>query len=151
MRPGVNEDALGGGRLAGVNVRGDADVPRRAPACKARFAAFGDSSACSCAHRFNKCVRADQNKSAPSKVLVRGVRRESCYLPAEVGEGLVGLSHLVNVVALADCVALALIGFHDFSGGACFIGMPLRASAKSTNPAQARARPGDPPGFPSGT
>ena len=31
-------------------------------------------------------------------------------------EGLVGLRHLVNVIALADRVALALIRFHDFQG-----------------------------------
>ena len=47
-------------------------------------------------------------------------------------EGLVGLRHLVHFIALADGVALALIGFHNFRGQRVLMAMPLRASAKST-------------------
>ena len=50
-------------------------------------------------------------KNAPSGKLPG--RLKVLILPAEVRESLVGLRHLVNVVTLADCAALTLIGFHD--------------------------------------
>ena len=53
-------------------------------------------------------------------------------LPAEMCKRLVGLGHLVHLVALANGVALPLIGLQISAASASRMGVPLRASAKST-------------------
>jgi hypothetical protein len=52
------------------------------------------------------------DKKRPEQGLLPG-RVKVFQLPTEVCEGLVGLGHFVNIVALADGSTLALVGLHD--------------------------------------
>ena len=126
---GVKKNALGQRRLAGIDVRGDADVPRpleRELAVRRirirRVAGF--------------CSRVAEAMTGKS-------------LPAEMGEGAVGLRHLVSVVALLDRVALA------GSGVPQFVRQALRPSAcrggcrRIARSSASRAKPDAPASLPS--
>ncbi len=83
---GVEQDTLGGGGLAGIDVGHDADV---------------------------------------SGILQRNFSRHSfsfLRLPAVVGESLVGLSHLVGILALLHGAADVVGGVHDLAGQALLHG-----------------------------
>src|SRR5882724_6941466 len=56
---------------------------------------------------------------APRERSAVGARLDYILLPAEMCKCLVGLGHLMHLIAFTDGVSQALVGFHDF-GGQCF-------------------------------
>ena len=113
---GVEEDALRGGRLAGVDVRGDADVARVLERERAvggvEFGKFGHG----------------RNRLRAAEI--------TCGLPLEVGEGTVGLGHLVRLFALLHHVAGVVVGVDEFGGEGFGHRGALAAGGGGGDPAQ---------------
>jgi hypothetical protein len=105
---GVEKDALGQRRLAGVNVRSNTDVPRssRAGTCGSANLGFVDAGF--------------------SKVSVAITKK---LLPAEMCKGAVRLRHLMGVVALLDRVPWPAAASLSSAASASAIGIPRRLSA----------------------
>ena len=100
---GVEQDALGGGGLAGVDVRHDADV-----------ADLGQVGVCTVWPRGSESLRlavgAGRREAARPGIARVESRQRS---PAVVGEGAVGLGHLVGVLAALDRGTQAVGGVQD--------------------------------------
>src|SRR5213594_2599117 len=60
------------------------------------------------------CHFLSENENAPKVACHRGALG-NLLLPAEMRKCLVGLRHLMDLVALSDRIALALVSFEDFS------------------------------------
>nr|AHE14890.1 hypothetical protein asmbl_2 [uncultured bacterium] len=92
---GVEEDALGGRRLAGVDVRHDPDVPGLGELGRVAGHVLNSSYVC-----VRVRVPGPRHSEAPRGPRRR--RRRCGALPAVVREGLVRLGHLVGVLAALD-------------------------------------------------
>jgi hypothetical protein len=67
-------------------------------------------------------------------------------LPAEMSKSFVGLGHLMDFVAFADGIALALVGFEDFGGERFAHGRAFAGIREIHDPAQGeRGLPVAPP------
>ena len=55
-------------------------------------------------------------------------------------ECFIGLSHLMDIIALPDRVSLTLVGFHKFGGERVFHGNSLPIVSKANDPSQCQRR-----------
>ncbi len=106
---GIEQDTLGGGSLTSIDMRHDTDI----------------------ASQLQRIL--PWHLLSPFHWMNDGA---SAGLPAEVGEGLVGLSHLMDIVALLDGAAGAVHGVHDLAGQALFHRLFAAAAGIAGDPAQ---------------
>jgi hypothetical protein len=108
---GVKKNTLGRRRLAGVNVRGNADVAR--PLERERAILRID-------RRNLVLVGNDSNVEGDATDMLES------SLPAEVGKGAVSLRHLVGLFLLLHNGTSVVVGVDNLGSEASFIGVPLR-------------------------